>query len=157
MNIPIRILLLDDQLANGTYRLRTALKNLGAGEVESRTNAMTLDVGSESHLEISWDGVDDPEVAHEYLLDAERLSAYQLILLDNRWNEKGRADDYGVKLLEEAQKAGVHHPLLAIFTQESAFKNEDAQRALAAGARAFVNKGEAVHLVNLLILASELA
>ncbi len=154
MSLQVSLLVLDDQKRNAIERIYGSLRTLANDPNLKHLPPWTIRIGSKIQIEVLCHVIDKQAEAGEILLHAERLKGYHLILLDNGWDGVATA---GLKMLEEAHKKRVPHPLLVLYTSDEAYDHEFIADALEWGARGIVHKKEPNHLINLLFLALEQA
>lgn len=87
--------------------------------------------------------------------DKAARDAWDLILLDNAWEEAGGDHQTGLNHLRQYRWKAENGPLLALYTIHSDFNADWIPEAIEAGASGVVKKNEPIHLVNLICFVLE--
>ncbi len=150
MNLPVHVLVIDDEPKNVQNRIYESLRSLTAGSSLDFRLPWKVQVPNGGALDIHPIFCDDATKAKKILFDPHENSQFNLILLDNDW--KGNKT-HGIDVLKDLASRGVPHPLLVLYTAHP--PNDYIALALHYGAQAVVQKNDSVHFLNILLTAAE--
>jgi DNA-binding NtrC family response regulator len=154
--LDLRILLMDDDPLVFDA-LGHDILGLGLSKTKRREQPWTIQLGSEE-VNVYCEPISDPTAA-EQIFQAQPSGApfkdIDIILLDNDWETAGRKDRFGLDLLKKSGWKRNRGPFVAVYTAAATFEPAFVYEALSVGADALIRKQEKIHLLNVLVAASE--